>query len=283
VNVHRLAALVGSVLLGIVINEMSDLSPWIADRLVRVAAALRYGRTVRAAVRAEELQALVNERPGNLLKVATALAFVITASVTRARTAIARSRPRSSGSTLSQSGPSRSMSAFLLPDDKFRGEWRTHWTVLGFEFFAAAAATFVTGYLWEYHSTRHEGEHALVDVVIWVVAVAACAYRTGGWYFDRLMFTDKRIVMISGLFLRTTRLVPFARITGVTLKQSRPGRLFGYRTLVLEWDLTGWNLPRRRLPIDAPVLAHKIIETMAPSAEHGAGTHRGPAGAGPVR
>jgi hypothetical protein len=70
--------MVAAVVLGLLVNEATDICPWIAVRLVRWAAQLLYRRAPeRAAIRAEELAALVNDRPGKLLKLFTALGFVL--------------------------------------------------------------------------------------------------------------------------------------------------------------------------------------------------------------
>jgi hypothetical protein len=70
--------LVVAVVLGLLVNEATDICPWIAVRLVRWAARLLYRRAPeRAAIRGEELAALINERPGKLLKLFTALGFVL--------------------------------------------------------------------------------------------------------------------------------------------------------------------------------------------------------------
>ncbi|MEW9533257.1 hypothetical protein [Microbispora sp. NPDC049125] len=70
---------------GLLINEACDVSPWAARKLVRIAARLRYTDPVRAAVRAEELTSVIEERPGKLLKLAGALAFWAAACWVRAR------------------------------------------------------------------------------------------------------------------------------------------------------------------------------------------------------
>jgi hypothetical protein len=70
--------LVAAVVLGLLINEATDICPWVAVRLVRWAARLLYRRAPeRAAIRGEELAALVNDRPGKLLKLFTALGFAL--------------------------------------------------------------------------------------------------------------------------------------------------------------------------------------------------------------
>ncbi|MFC7582454.1 hypothetical protein ACFQYP_00590 [Nonomuraea antimicrobica] len=61
---------------GLLVNEFCDISPWAAQRIVAWSARLRYGRSARATIRAEELGAVIDSRPGKLFKLFTALAFV---------------------------------------------------------------------------------------------------------------------------------------------------------------------------------------------------------------
>lgn len=70
-----MTAILLTICLGLIVNECSDVSPWCARKLVRWSAFLRYSDLGRAQERAEELAALVDARPGNLLKLFTALSF----------------------------------------------------------------------------------------------------------------------------------------------------------------------------------------------------------------
>jgi hypothetical protein len=69
---------------GLAVNECCDLSPWAARKLACWSAYLRYTDTTRARLRAEELAALVDSRPGKLLKLFTAFGFVTSALAVRA-------------------------------------------------------------------------------------------------------------------------------------------------------------------------------------------------------
>jgi mycothiol system anti-sigma-R factor len=85
-----IAVIVVSVVCGVVANELCEFSPWCAGKLVRWSAFRRYADPERAEIRAEELTALINERPGNLFKLFTAVGFAGTAFIISARRAIAR-------------------------------------------------------------------------------------------------------------------------------------------------------------------------------------------------
>ncbi|MGW6499352.1 hypothetical protein [Nonomuraea angiospora] len=73
------------IILGLVINEMCDVSPWLARRLIRWSARHQYVDPERAELRAEELTALINGRPGKLFKLCTGLTFAAAAICVRLR------------------------------------------------------------------------------------------------------------------------------------------------------------------------------------------------------
>jgi len=61
------------------VNECCDLSPWAARKVIRWSARLRYTDASQFETRAEELTALIDERPGKLFKALTALCFAAAA------------------------------------------------------------------------------------------------------------------------------------------------------------------------------------------------------------
>jgi mycothiol system anti-sigma-R factor len=75
---------------GLLTNEFCEFSPWCARKLVRWSAFRRYTDPDRAAIRAEELTALIDDRPGNLFKLFTAACFAANAVIVTARRAVAR-------------------------------------------------------------------------------------------------------------------------------------------------------------------------------------------------
>lgn len=72
-----------AIITGLAVNECCDVSPWAARKLVRWSARRRYAPPSRAELRAEELAAYIDVRPGRLFKLITALGFAVAAIVTR--------------------------------------------------------------------------------------------------------------------------------------------------------------------------------------------------------
>ncbi|WP_336214797.1 hypothetical protein [Nonomuraea sp. LPB2021202275-12-8] len=60
---------------GLLVNEFCDISPWVARKTVVWSVRLKYGRSARAEIRAEEQAAVIDSRPGKLFKLVTALIF----------------------------------------------------------------------------------------------------------------------------------------------------------------------------------------------------------------
>ena len=72
-----------TIISGLTVNECCDLSPALARAIVRWSARRHYRNPVRAAERAEELSAYINDRPGKLFKLIVAGRFAAAALVTR--------------------------------------------------------------------------------------------------------------------------------------------------------------------------------------------------------
>ncbi|MCK9898620.1 hypothetical protein CC117_14450 [Parafrankia colletiae] len=79
-----------AVLLGLAVNECCDMSPWIGRIFARWAARLRYADPLRAHVRAEELAAHIDARPGKLLKLVTACWLLTAAGGAALRRVVSR-------------------------------------------------------------------------------------------------------------------------------------------------------------------------------------------------
>jgi hypothetical protein len=65
---------------GMVANELGGYSEWAARWLAAWSARVRYKDPERAKIRSEELDSLIAARPGQLLKLITALCFAVAAA-----------------------------------------------------------------------------------------------------------------------------------------------------------------------------------------------------------
>jgi membrane protein YdbS with pleckstrin-like domain len=123
---------------------------------------------------------------------------------------------------------------YLFPTERFRGEWRKHWSYLADQFLIGAAATFFFGWLWGYLEKNKDGTIAIVVIGLWLVTMLYVAMHVADWYYDRFILTNKRIMKVSGMFSRTVAMMPLLRVTDMKYEQTPLGRLLHYGTFVLE-------------------------------------------------
>jgi diguanylate cyclase (GGDEF)-like protein len=85
-----IAGILLGIVAGLLANELCELSPWCARKLVRWSAFRQYTDRGHAEMRAEEWAAVINDRPGNLFKLITAVGFAVAAVIVSSRRAAGR-------------------------------------------------------------------------------------------------------------------------------------------------------------------------------------------------
>src|SRR5215467_1949823 len=130
--------------------------------------------------------------------------------------------------------PSALVSRYLFPTEKFRGEWRKHWSYLADQFTYAALATFIFGWLWGFLVKHRAGLATSVVIVIWLLVMSVISWRVADWYYDRFILTNKRIMEVKGMVSRTVAMMPLLRVTDMKYEQTAMGRLLGYGNFVVE-------------------------------------------------
>jgi membrane protein YdbS with pleckstrin-like domain len=231
-----------AVALGLIVNEFTDVSPWLARKLVTWSARLRYGDTTRADERSEELAAVINDRPGKLFKLGTGVRFASAALALRLRRFLAR-EPQSADEPspeglLSLPGlpleeePSALVAQYLFPTERYRGEWRRHWI------HPAKSLLVITLYavlgVWA-AVLRIKPQYVawfVAAIVVWAVSLAA--FRVLGWRFGRFVITNRRLVSSEGVLFRKVAMIPLLRVTDLRYEQSPIARLLNYGTFELE-------------------------------------------------
>jgi uncharacterized membrane protein YdbT with pleckstrin-like domain len=71
-------------------------------------------------------------------------------------------------------------------------------------------------------------------VVIWVLLIGYLLWDVVEWYVCRFVLTNKRIMLIEGVFTRNVAMMPLARVTDMKYTQSPLGRVLGYGTFEIE-------------------------------------------------
>lgn len=77
----------------------------------------------------------------------------------------------------------------------------------------------------------------LVQNVLWYAALFVLVrftYYLVEWWVERIVVTDKRAMLTSGIFTTKVAMMPVSKITDMTYERSVLGRMLGYGTLILE-------------------------------------------------
>jgi hypothetical protein len=130
--------------------------------------------------------------------------------------------------------PSTRTRRYLFPTEKFRGEWRRHW-VRWFKELAVGfvlALVTITGYHAEVGrlvvDVREVMYAALVSQGVWVAWVI---WRGLTWLKTKLVLTNKRVLLVNGLFRRRVASVPLTKVADILHTKSPLGIVLGYGTV----------------------------------------------------
>ncbi|MDP9427958.1 MAG: PH domain-containing protein [Actinomycetota bacterium] len=109
---------------------------------------------------------------------------------------------------------------------------RRHWAVLIRPVVKALPALAVGGWL-----LLLDPDNRMPTTVGFLVLVGALLYlvlRGGEWWMRHFIVTNRRVLLTSGIVVRTVALLPLRRITDLTYKETLLGQLLGYGTFRFE-------------------------------------------------
>lgn len=67
-----------------------------------------------------------------------------------------------------------------------------------------------------------------------LVAVLRFTVLTILWWIERIVITDKRVMLAEGIIVHNVGMMPLSKVTDLTFRRSLGGRMFGYGTLIVE-------------------------------------------------
>ena len=126
----------------------------------------------------------------------------------------------------------REIDEYLLPTERRVIRVRMHWAVM-------AKSLISTGLflLLMIIAQRYLPTSALVDNLTFYLALAAVlrfTVQTILWWIERLVITDKRVILGEGLLTLNMGMMPLSKVTDLTFRRTFGGRLLGYGTLIVE-------------------------------------------------
>jgi membrane protein YdbS with pleckstrin-like domain len=120
----------------------------------------------------------------------------------------------------------------LLPTERRVIRVRDHW-------FAMAKDIVLTGLflLLMVVVQTYLGPGQVVDNLTFYLALAAVIKFTISayeWWNDRIVITDKRVMIDQGILTTRVGMMPLGKVTDLTFERSATGRMLGYGTIIVE-------------------------------------------------
>ena len=126
----------------------------------------------------------------------------------------------------------KDVAKYLLPEERAVVATRRHWAVL-IEPTLKFLPLFLIGG-WVLLLDPDNRVSSSVGLVVLVVAVAYYALRVGEWWMRHFIVSTRRVLLTSGVIVRTVTLLPLRRITDLTWKETLLGQVLGYGTFRFE-------------------------------------------------
>ncbi|MCW0216204.1 MAG: PH domain-containing protein [Pseudonocardia sp.] len=141
----------------------------------------------------------------------------------------------------------REIDEYLLPTERRVIRVRQHWAVMYkhivqtalFVLAMVLIERFLDGNLGggsASDGTLAVGERVVDNLTFYLafVAVARFTVNTILWWIERIVITDKRVMLAQGIITHNVGMMPLGKVTDLTFQRSFGGRILGYGTLIVE-------------------------------------------------
>lgn len=126
----------------------------------------------------------------------------------------------------------REIHEYLLPTERRVIRVRQHWAIMWKHVTQTALVLLVLVVI-----ERYLPDNPLIDNLTFYVALVAVlrfTVITILWWIERIVITDKRVMLAQGLVVHKVAMMPLSKVTDITFRRSLGGRLLGYGTLIVE-------------------------------------------------
>lgn len=127
----------------------------------------------------------------------------------------------------------RDVDEYLLPSERRVIRVHRHWAYVLWDVFEAVALLAVAVMI----SYLLPADFWLVQNILWYAALLVLlrfAYIAVEWWVERVVVTDKRFMLTTGVITTRVAMIPIGKVTDLTYERPALGRVLGYGTLVVE-------------------------------------------------
>jgi uncharacterized membrane protein YdbT with pleckstrin-like domain len=126
----------------------------------------------------------------------------------------------------------REIDEYLLPTERRVIRVRQHWAVMLKDLVLTGLFLVVLVVL-----ERVLPDSVIIDNLTFylgLVAVLRFTVLTILWWIERIVITDKRVMLAQGILVHKVGMMPLGKVTDLTFQRSMGGRLLGYGSLIVE-------------------------------------------------
>jgi uncharacterized membrane protein YdbT with pleckstrin-like domain len=126
----------------------------------------------------------------------------------------------------------REIDEYLLPTERRVIRVRMHWAVMAKHLVQTGLFLLIMVVVQTYLPPS-----VLIDNLTFYLALAAVlrfTLLTILWWTERIVITDKRVMLAQGVITHNVGMMPLSKVTDLTFRRSLGGRLLGYGTLIVE-------------------------------------------------
>ena len=132
----------------------------------------------------------------------------------------------------------REIDEYLLPTERRVIRVRQHWAVMAKHIWQTALFVVAMVVAESMLDGRvSPGADIIVDNVTFYLALVAVLRFTANtilWWIERIVVTDKRVMIAQGIVVHNVGMMPLGKVTDLTFRRSLSGRMLGYGTMVVE-------------------------------------------------
>jgi hypothetical protein len=156
----------------------------------------------------------------------------------------------------------KDVAKYLLPGEEVIIATRRHWASLAEPAAKALPALVVGGWLLTLDPRNKVSSTA--GLILLVAGLGYLGLHVAEWYMRHFIVSPRRMLLTSGVIVRTVTLLPRRRITDLTWQETLFGQLLGYGTFRIESAGQHQALSRVTFLPRADVLYRKISELLFP-------------------
>jgi len=126
----------------------------------------------------------------------------------------------------------REIDEYLLPTERRVIRVRQHWAVMAKDLVQTGLFLLLLVVIQAYFPSS-----ALIDNLTFYLALAAVVrftVKTILWWIERIVITDKRVMLARGLLTHKLAMMPLSKVTDLTFERTVAGRMLGYGTVIVE-------------------------------------------------